>query len=166
MSSPSYPRPLAGEGRVRVRCQPAPHFKPETQFAYYCFVATNFVLLYFKICAACANEFSRQGAKSASLKEKNGNLRMTFIAKLRTLRPSRPFGVAQDMLCGRYSEIWLRLCCARRFVPSFESTVRNDSSERGQRWGSVIPALRLAQDKLQRVSRLTGREQTWIPAWE
>jgi hypothetical protein len=34
--------------------------------------------------------------------------RMTFIAKLRTLRPSRPFGVAQDMLCGTYSEIWLR----------------------------------------------------------
>jgi hypothetical protein len=108
---------------------------------------------------ACRPEQNVRDLKKISLFVRNDN--QGFL-----LRPSRPFGVAQDMLCGRYSEIWLRLCCARRFVPSFESTVRNDSSERGQRWGSVIPALRLAQDKLQRVSRLTGREQTWIPAWE
>jgi len=28
------------------------------------------------------------------------------------LRPLRPFDFAQDMLCGRYSELWLRLCRA------------------------------------------------------
>jgi hypothetical protein len=39
-----------------------------------------------------------------------------FIRFFRPLRPLRPFGVAQDMLCGRYSELWLRLCRAGSFV--------------------------------------------------
>jgi hypothetical protein len=43
---------------------------------------------------------------------------MIFTLNLRLLRPSRPFGYAQDILCGRYSEIRLRLARAGPFVVS------------------------------------------------
>jgi hypothetical protein len=39
--------------------------------------------------------------------ESEKRLQIIFTLNLRTLRPLRSFGVAQDMLCGRYSEIWL-----------------------------------------------------------
>ena len=56
---------------------------------------------------------SRQGAKSPSLEGKDEKvLPMILTRNLRPLRPLRPFVYAQDMLCGRYSEIWLRLCRA------------------------------------------------------
>ena len=43
-------------------------------------------------------------------------LQIILTLNLRTSRPLRSFGVAQDKLCGGCSEIWLRLRRAGNFV--------------------------------------------------
>src|ERR671918_436830 len=52
---------------------------------------------------------------------------VTFSASGQPLRPWR--------LCGRYSEIWLRLCCAYRLVPVVPE-------------GSLVVALQIFRNKL------------------
>ena len=87
----------------------------------------TFVLLCFEIFAACADDLRsadnrnriffpprRKGAKVMGKSEKRWQNISTL--NLQTLRPLRSFGVAQDMFCGKHSELWLRLPRAQSFM--------------------------------------------------
>jgi len=69
---------------------------------------------------------------------------MIFTRNLRPLRPWRPFDVAQDMLCGRYSEIRLRLRLAVNFVVKRKTPVEGEMQ---RRTASYKPGLKMSRKR-------------------
>jgi hypothetical protein len=99
---------------------------------------TCVALLFVNVFAACAIFFAHVSPNRLTTK-------VTKSTKLRTMIGAR------SALCETFVT----------FVCSFESTVRHDSSERGQRWGSVIPAKAGIQANCARTnldSRLRGND--------